>query len=119
MLFSLSRGEGWGEATGSARAFTRFLESIEITPPTAISSVPSQSGSVNATPSKITDSNALLSGSAQLRMLAFGPPIICAPFRYRLKVKAPCRSPRVEKRQQQAAVNNKRGAASGVERRQR
>ncbi len=35
-----------------------------------ISRVPSQSGSAKLTPSSSTDKNALLSGSAQLRMLA-------------------------------------------------
>jgi DHA1 family purine ribonucleoside efflux pump-like MFS transporter len=80
----------WGEGTsGYADALTLLRESIEIsTTDDTINSVPSQSGRVNATPSKTTDSNALLSGSAQLRMLAFGPPIICAPFRYRLNVSA-------------------------------
>jgi DHA1 family purine ribonucleoside efflux pump-like MFS transporter len=76
-------------ASGYADALTLLRESIEIsTTDDTISSVPSQSGRVNATPSKTTDSSALLSGSAQLRMLAFGPPIICAPFRYRLNVSA-------------------------------
>lgn len=108
-----------GEGTsGYADALTLLRESIEInTTDDTINSVPSQSGRVNATPSKTTDSNALLSGSAQLRMLAFGPPIICAPFRYRLNVSAvPITT--VEEGQQQAAVNHKGGPASGVERRQ-
>ena len=60
-------------ASGYADALTLLRESIEIsTTDDTISSVPSQSGRVNATPSKITDSSALLKGSAQLRMLAFG-----------------------------------------------
>ena len=48
--------------------------------------MPSQSGRVKVIPNNSSDSNALLNGSAQLKMLAFGPPIICAPFRYRLNV---------------------------------
>ncbi len=52
-----------------------------------ISSVPSQSGNVNVIPSNSKESSALLNGSAQLKMLAFGPPINCAPFRYRLNVR--------------------------------
>ena len=64
-------------ASGYADALTLLLESIEISiTDDTISNVPSQSGSVKATPSRSTESSALLSGSAQLRMLAFGPPII-------------------------------------------
>lgn len=46
-----------------------------------INSVPSQSGRVNVMPSSSKESKALLSGSAQLRIPAFAPPIFCAPFR--------------------------------------
>lgn len=66
----------------------RRRESIEIKiTDDRISSVPSQSGNVNVIPSNSKESSALLNGSAQLKMLAFGPPINCAPFRYRLNVR--------------------------------
>lgn len=53
----------------AARA--RRRESIEIsTTDERISNVPSQSGRVKLMPSNSSDNNALLSGSAQLRMLA-------------------------------------------------
>ncbi len=66
----------------------RRRESIEIKiTDDRIRSVPSQSGNVNVIPSNSKESSALLNGSAQLKMLAFGPPINCAPFRYRLNVR--------------------------------
>ncbi len=65
----------------------RRRESIEINiTDERINSVPNQSGRVNVMPSNNKESSALLSGSAQLNILAFGPPINCAPFRYRLNV---------------------------------
>ena len=61
---------------------TRRRESMAIsTTDERISSVPSQSGRVKVMPSSSRESRALLSGSAQLRIPAFAPPIFCAPFR--------------------------------------
>lgn len=71
-----------------------------------MSSVPSQSGKVKLIPNSSSDSRALLNGSAQLKMLALGPPISCAPFKYRLNVSdVPITTGR--KGQNQAAAHRK------------
>ncbi|STL17954.1 Uncharacterised protein [Escherichia coli] len=94
-------------------------ESIEIKiTDDRISSVPSQSGNVNVIPSNSKESSALLNGSAQLKMLAFGPPINCAPFRYRLNVRDVTNDHQIKKRQNQTAVNDKVCSLSGIKRQQ-
>ncbi len=69
--------------------------------------MPSQSGKVKLIPNSSSDSRALLNGSAQLKMLALGPPISCAPFKYRLNVSDVPITTRVEKGQNQAAAHRK------------
>ena len=121
MLFSLSRGRrGWGEAHHRLRRCLNPSSRIHRNQhhrrhnQQRAQPVRQRKRHPQAT---ITDSSALLSGSAQLRMLAFGPPIICAPFRYRLNSRAPCRSP-PDRKTPAAGCHQSRSVvpASGVER---
>ena len=101
-------GNSHSSRAGRFIFLARRRESIEIKiTDDRISSVPSQSGNVNVIPSNSKESSALLNGSAQLKMLAFGPPINCAPFQVQAKCQRCTNDHQIKKRQNQTAVNDK------------